>query len=134
MEASHEYDDIIHLPHHVSAERPRMPMLDRAAQFAPFAALTGYDAAIAETARLTDEKRELSEEQKEAIGKQLLALKARLKAAPQVSVAYFVHDSRKAGGAYRTITGAARKVDEIRGVLEMQNGVSIPFGDIIRLE
>ena len=61
MEPSHEYDDIIDLPHHVSAERPHMPMTDRAAQFSPFAALTGYDAAIVETARLTDEKRELRE-------------------------------------------------------------------------
>ena len=134
MEISHEYDDIIHLPHHVSAERPHMPMLDRAAQFSPFAALTGYEAAIAETARLTDAKRELSEEQKEAIGKQLLALRSRLKTDPQVCVTYFVPDSRKAGGAYKAISGAARKVDEARGILEMQNGLTIPFDDIINLE
>lgn len=134
MEISHEYDNIIHLPHHVSAERPHMPMIDRAAQFVPFAALTGYDAAIAETARLTDTKRELSEEQKGAIGKQLLSLQARLKTAPQVSVTYFVPDSRKAGGAYKTISGEAKKVDETLGILEMRNGTAIPFDDIIHLE
>ena len=134
MEISHEYDNIIHLPHHVSAERPHMPMIDRAAQFVPFAALTGYDAAIAETARLTDTKRELSEEQKGAIGKQLLSLQARLKTAPQVSVTYFVSDSRKAGGAYKTISGEAKKVDETLGILEMRNGTAIPFDDIIHLE
>ncbi len=134
MEISHEYDDIINLPHHVSSVQPHMPMIDRAAQFAPFAALTGYDAAIVETARLTDAKRELSEEQKEAIGKQLFALRARLKTDPHVSVTYFVPDSRKAGGAYKTITGTARKVDEPLGVLEMQSGITIPFDDIIRLE
>jgi hypothetical protein len=134
MEISHEYDDIINLPHHVSAERPHMPMLDRAAQFKPFAALTGYDAAIAETARLTDAKRELTEEQKEAIGKQLLALQARLKTDPQVSVTCFVPDSRKAGGAYKTVSGAARRVDETRGVLEMRSGAAIAFDNIIHLE
>ena len=121
MEISHEYDDIIDLPHHVSAERPHMPMIDRAAQFKPFAALT-------------DAKRELTEEQKEAIGKQLRALQARLKADPQVSVTCFVPDGRKAGGAYRTITGTARKVDETRGILEMRSGAVIAFDDIISLE
>ena len=134
MEISHEYDDIIDLPHHVSADRPRMPMIDRAAQFSPFAALTGYDAAIAETARLTDAKKELSEEQKEALGRQLRALRSRLKTAPQVSVTYFVPDGRKSGGAYETLSGQARKVDEYRGVLEMSDGTAIPFDDILRLE
>ena len=71
MEISHRYDDIIKLPHHVSEKHPQMPMLDRAAQFSPFAALTGYDAAIVETARLTDQKRELTEEQKQIISKGL---------------------------------------------------------------
>ena len=134
MEITHEYDDIINLPHHVSEVHPHMPMLSRAAQFAPFAALTGYDAAIAETARLTDTKRELSEEQQEAIGRQLHALQARLKSDPQLRVTYFVPDSRKAGGAYKTVAGAAKKVDETRGVLEMRSGITIPFDAIIRLE
>lgn len=134
MEISHEYDDIINLPHHVSSERPHMPMIDRAAQFAPFAALTGYDAAIAETARLTDTKRELSEEQKEVIGKQLLALQSRLKTDPQVGVTYFVPDSRKAGGAYKTMTGRVKKVDETLGILEMHGGITIRFSDIINID
>ena len=134
MEISHEYDDIINLPHHVSEDRPHMPMIDRAAQFAPFAALTGYDAAIAETARLTDTKRELSEERKESISKQLHSLQVRMKTDPTVTVTYFMPDSRKAGGAYRTITGLARKVDEYTGTLEMVNGVRIPFDDIFSLE
>ena len=134
MEISHEYDDIINLPHHVSADRPHMPMIDRAAQFSPFAALTGYDAAIVETARLTDTKRELSEEQKEVISKQLHSLQSRLEADSGVTVTYFVPDSRKAGGAYRTITGNAKKVDEYSGILEMSNGITIPFDDILSLE
>ena len=134
MEISHEYDDIINLSHHVSAGRPHMPMLDRAAQFSPFAALTGYDAAIVETVRLTDTKRELSEEQKEVISKQLHSLQRRLKTDPGITVTYFVPDSRKAGGAYRTITGTAKKVDEYNGVLEMSTGITIPFDDILSLE
>ena len=134
MELSHEYDDIINLPHHVSADRPHMPMIDRAAQFSPFAALTGYDAAIVETARLTDTKRELSEEQKEVISKQLHVLKSGLKTDPTVTITYFVPDSRKAGGTYRSVTGAAKKVDEYLGILEMSNGITIPFDDILSLE
>ena len=134
MEISHEYDDIINLPHHVSGDRAHMPMIDRAAQFSPFAALTGYDAAIVETARLTDTKRELSEEQKEVISKQLHSLQSRLEADSGVTVTYFVPDSRKAGGAYRTITGPVKKVDEYVGVLEMSNGITIPFDDILCLE
>lgn len=134
MEISHEYDDIIHLSHHVSADRPHMPLADRAAQFAPFAALTGYEAAIRETARLTDEKRELSEEQKAMISEGLRQLQARLKTAPGVTVVYFEPDSSKDGGAYRTLTGEARKVDDYLGVLEMSDGVRIPFDDILSLE
>lgn len=131
MEISHKYDDIINLPHHVSADRPHMPMIDRAAQFSPFAALTGYDAAIAETARLTDTRRELSEEQKEVISKQLLELQSPLKTDPTVTVTSFVPDSRKAGGAYRSVTGTAKKVDAYLSVLEMSNGITIPFDDIL---
>ena len=133
MEISHEYDDILNLPHHVSADRPHMPMIDRAAQFSPFAALTGYDAAIVETARLTDTKRELSEEQKSIISRQLRELQARLKTDPSVTVTYYIQDERKAGGAYRAISGTAKKVDEYLGVLEMSNGITIPFDDILRI-
>ncbi|MBQ9250614.1 MAG: hypothetical protein IJ179_09650 [Oscillospiraceae bacterium] len=131
---SHLYDDIINMPHHVSDKHPQMPMIDRAAQFSPFAALTGYDAAIVETARLTEEKRELSEEQKQVINKQLGELQSRLKTDPVATVVFFRADSRKAGGSYETITGAAKKVDDYLGILEMANGVVIPFDDIMSLE
>ena len=134
MEISHQYDDILDLPHHVSDRHPQMPMIDRAAQFSPFAALTGYDAAIVETARLTDQKRELSEEQKQEISGQLNALQARIQAAPAVTVIYFEADGRKAGGAYRTATGSAKKVDAFQGVLELTDGTTIPFDDIWSLE
>ena len=134
MEESHLYDDIIGMPHHVSGRHPQMSMLDRAAQFSPFAALTGHDAAIAETARLTVQKRELTEEQKLEISNRLNALQARLKTDPAVTVVYFEEDGRKAGGEYRTVTGRAKRVDPLIGMLELADGAMISFDDILSLE
>ncbi len=134
MELSHEYDDIIGLPHHVSEKHPQMPLADRAAQFSPFAALTGYDAAIVETARLTEQKRELTEEQKLVISTGLRELQRRMKNDPVVTVTFFQPDERKAGGAYRTVTGTAGKVDEYLGVLEFTDGTRIPFDSMFSLE
>ena len=134
MEISRQYDDIIDLPHHVSERHTQMSMIDRAAQFSPFAALTGYDAAIVETARLTDQKRELTEEQKHEISRQLNALQARIKTDPAVTVVYFEKDSRKAGGEYRTVTGSAKRIDPLIGMLELTDGTAIPFDDILSME
>ena len=121
MEISHEYDDIINLPHHVSAERPHMPMLDRAAQFKPFAALTGYEAAIAETARLTDTMIELSEDEKAELDRNLAAAADALRsgAAPRVTLTHFVPDERKSGGRYEDCTGEVRRIDPVRRTLRL---------------
>ena len=134
MEISHLYDDIINMPHHVSDKHPQMPMIDRAAQFSPFAALTGYDAAIVETARLTEQKRELSEEQKQVIGRELRDLQHRIKSDPLVTVTYFQQDERKAGGAYRTVTGIVKKVNEALGTLEFADGTVVPFSELWSME
>ena len=134
MEISHRYDDIIDLPHHVSEKHPQMPVIDRAAQFSPFAALTGYDAAIVETARLTDRKRELTEEQKQIISKALDELRQRIKSDPLVTVTFFQPDERKEGGAYRTVKGCAKKVDAYLGMLLLTDGTRIPFDSILSLE
>lgn len=134
MERSHLYDDILSLPHHVSETHPRMPMLSRAAQFSPFAALTGYDAAIEETARLTDERRELTEEEQHRISERLRQLQKQIRQRPPVKLRYFRPDDRKAGGAYLSISGSVRKVDEYAGVLELEDGLRIPFSDILSLE
>ncbi len=131
---AHEYDDIIDLPRHVSELHPPMPLLDRAAQFSPFAALRGYDAAITETARLTEDKRELTEEQKQLVSQTLYELRSRLKPDAAVTVVYFETDSRKEGGSYRTVTGRAKKVDPLLGLLELTDGTMIPFEDILSLE
>ena len=105
-----DYNDIIRLPHHVSQNHPQMSMHDRAAQFAPFAALTGYEAAVGETARLTAERGEL-----------------------EVTVEYFVPDDRKAGGAYVTVTGRVRHISVPERTLVMEDGTEIPLEDIVSM-
>ena len=127
------YDDIIGLPHHVSRNRPQMPMRDRAAQFAPFAALSGYGEAVAETARQTTPKRELSEQEAEELDRRLAELVARLPERQEWTVEYFVPDERKAGGAYVSLTGRVRHVSVPKRVLVMADGTVIPLDDIVSL-
>lgn len=129
-----KYDEIIDLPHHVSKTRPQMPMSDRAAQFSPFAALTGYDSAIKETGRLTDEKIELGEESLTALNARYQMLMDVLAEGPEVRITYFKPDERKAGGAYVTITGAIRKIDDFEQIIIMQDGTRIPMEDVLSLE
>ena len=124
------YADIIHLPHHVSQNHPQMPMLDRAAQFAPFAALTGYEAAVGETARLTAERCELDAQEAEELNRRFADLAARLKDRPEVTVEYFVPDERKSGGAYVTVTDRVRHVSLPKKTLVMEDGAVIALEDI----
>lgn len=128
------YDDIIHLPHHVSATHPHMPVIDRAAQFSPFAALTGYDAAIKETARLTDEKVELDEYMKDVLNDRLQIIADRLKEHPEIAITYFQPDVKKNGGAYVTVSGRAKKIDEYKRVVVMSDGTVVPIDEIINIE
>ena len=132
-EDEHQYDDIIELPHHVSRKHPQMPLMDRAAQFAPFAALTGHEAAIKETARLTEEEIELNEDSKALLDLRLQELLEHLAEQPTVTVTYFCPDERKAGGTYRTVTGKVKKVDEYAGELVFTDGRRIGLGTIIEL-
>ena len=129
-----QYEDIINLPHHVSPTRPQMPMSDRAAQFAPFAALTGYDAAIKETGRLTDEKIELDEEALTALDMKYQFLMDALDDAPEVTITYFQPDERKAGGKYVSAVGVVRKVDDFERRITMQDGTKIPMDDILSID
>ena len=128
------YDDIINLPHPTSAKHPRMPLSDRAAQFAPFAALVGYDAVVSETGRLTEAKRLLSEDALALLDRKQQRLATCLDQRPQVTVTYFRHDPRKAGGAYITITGHLKRLDASLGVLQLTDGHSIPLEDVCALE
>lgn len=129
-----QYEDIINLPHHVSPTRPQMPMSDRAAQFAPFAALTGYDAAIKETGRLTDEKIELDEEALTALDMKYQFLMDALDDAPEVTITYFQPDERKAGGKYVSATGAVKKVDDFERRITMRDGTRIPMDDVLSID
>ncbi len=134
-DASSKYSDIIDLPHHVSEKHPHMSLYDRAAQFAPFAALTGYDAQIEEAARITDSRAVLDEAQKDAIGQKLGILSDMLSASgkdslPSVVITYFVSDARKSGGEYRRAEGRIKKIDSLRRLLVMEDGTQIPVADI----
>jgi len=128
------YDDIINLPHHVSTTRPQMSMADRASQFSPFAALTGYDAAIKETGRLTDSRIELGEETLRHLNERFQFLVDGISDTPIVHITFFVPDERKAGGAYITVTGTAKKVDTHLRMIILQDGTKIPMDDIISIE
>jgi hypothetical protein len=128
-----QYNDIIDLPHHQSATRPHMTLHDRAAQFSPFAALTGYDDAVKETARLTDNKEELDEYRKEELNERLSMIYDTLDEQPEVSVTYFLPDKKKSGGAYVTVTGSVKKIDEYEHLVIMRDGTKIPIDDIYEI-
>ena len=130
---NNRYDEIMGLPHHVSKTRPQMPMSDRAAQFAPFAALTGYDAAIKETGRLTDERIELDEEALTALDRKYQLLIEALDDAPEVTIIYFQPDERKAGGQYVSATGTVKKVDTFGRRILLQDGTRIPLDSVYDL-
>ena len=128
---SGNYDDIIALPHPEPRTHPRMSLHDRAAQFSPFAALTGHSAAIAETGRLTDSRITLDESEMARVDAALHRLRELLPQEPVASITYFVPDERKAGGSYQTITGTARRIDTVNGVLLLTDQRAIPIPDIL---
>lgn len=128
------YDDIINLPHHVSNKHPHMAPIDRAAQFSPFAALTGHDEAIKETARLTDERMELDENRKELLDARLQLLREHLGEKPTVTFTFFEPDERKSGGAYVTVTGSVKKIEEYENKIVLEEGAAIFIDDIYAVE
>ena len=129
-----EYDDIIHLPHHVSRIHPQMSMEDRAAQFSPFAALTGYDAAIAETARLRDLRVELDEYERQALYENLPFISEHLKEHPKISITYFIPDHCKEGGEYVTVTGNIKKLDDYEHSIVLMDGSRILMEDVTMID
>ena len=128
-----EYEDIIHLPHHVSRKHPQMSMSDRAAQFSPFAALTGYDAAVEETARLTDCRIELDEYEAQHLDEQIQKLSGHLQERPEVSITYFLPDARKDGGEYVTMTGRVKKIENYERRIVLMDGSLIPIHEVISI-
>ena len=128
------YDDIIDLPHHTSTTHPHMSAFDRAAQFSPFAALTGHDAAITETARLTETRVELDEYSKADLNRRLCILQDRMDEQPEVSITYFQPDIKKSGGAYITAAGCIKKMVEYERAVVMQDDTRIPIDQIIAVD
>ena len=128
------YDDIINLHHHVSNKRPRMSIEQRSAQFAPFAALTGYDEAVKETARRTDKKIELDDGQKEILNNKLLYILENINIKPEITFTYFVPDNKKSGGKYIEKTGIIRKIDMVEQYVQFLDKSKININDIIEIE
>ena len=125
------YDDIINLPHHVSPTRQRMSMHDRAAQFAPFAALVGYDDAVAETARMTETRPELDEQEQRAINECLAYIADHIHEQPEVRIKYFVPDDRKSGGSIVVTSGKVKKISATNGTIVMADGCIITITDVM---
>ena len=127
------YEDMLELPHHQSAKRPHMTRLDRAAQFAPFAALSGFEGEIAEAGRLTDGEIELTEWAAEQVDEALRALRREIGRRPEVEVTYFAPDGRKNGGAYRIAVGRVRKIQELERILLLDGDARIQMDRIVRV-
>lgn len=134
MDNEHRYDDIINLPHNVSAKRPQISMHDRAAQFSPFAALTGYDDAVEETARLTDERAELSEDTRNRLDEMLRLIADRIDKQPEVEITYFVPDELKEGGKYVTARRRVRRIDEYEKEFVFSDGTRIAFDTVAKIK
>jgi hypothetical protein len=130
---SGKYDDIINLPHYISDKRAKMSIYDRAAQFSPFAALTGYDAAVLEAARLTERRIELSEDSRSELDRTMSMLAQILDTEPLVTVTYFLPDSRKSGGEYRTVRSRIIRIDNNAKTITFVSGVSIPISTVTSL-
>lgn len=131
---SGKYDDIINLPHPTSKKHPRMSRQNRAAQFSPFAALTGYDTAIRETARITEDRRELSEDAAVELNYKISLLQQEQAGVKKIKVIYFRQDTTKDGGAYREEDGDFKRIKSSEGILELTNGIQIPLEDIFKIE
>ena len=129
-----KYDDIIMLPHHVSKKHPQMPLLNRAAQFSPFAALTGHDAAIQETQRLTDSFIEIGGSREIKLNEQLLLIRHNLDKRPQLKITYFQPDERKSGGSYITVCGRIKKIDEYNRQIIFVDGTVLPIDHIFSIQ
>lgn len=134
MNGENKYEDIIHLPHHTSAGRKHMSLYDRAAQFSPFAALTGHDEALKETARLTDTKPELDDSEKQIIGEKLRMIMDAMPQEITVSITHFVPDNKKSGGAYLTVSGVIKKYNKFTNEIRMSDGTAIKVDAIFNVK
>ena len=131
MKYDRQYDDIINLPHHISKKHPQMSLYARSAQFAPFAALTGYEEAVKENARETNERIDIEDELKSILDGKLQIILEQIKNHPEISITYFIADSKKNGGEYVTVTGLVKKVDLYNQYIYLIDNTEIPINEII---
>ena len=130
-----KYDDIINLPHYISKKHPQMSMEERAAQFAPFAALVGYEDAVEETARITTKRIELNEEEKNILDMKLQMLNEQMQVQihPNITIMYFVPDLKKDGGKYIKISGIVKRIDEYKQLIILDDKTEVPISEIISI-
>lgn len=131
MKYDRQYDDIINLPHHILKKHPQMSLYARSAQFAPFAALTGYEEAVKETARETNERIDIEDELKSILDGKLQIILEQIKNHPEISITYFIADTKKDGGEYVTVTGLVKKVDLYNQYIYLVDNTEIPINEII---
>lgn len=131
---ANKYDDIINLPHHISKKHPRMSLEDRSAQFASFAALTGYEDAINETSRITNDRIELDEELKLILNRKLQEIKKKINKKNNITITYFIPDSKKTGGRYVTTRGIVKKIDEYKRIIILEDKKEILISSIIEIK
>lgn len=134
MNTTNKYDDIINLPHHISKKHPQMSIEARSAQFAPFAALVGFDKEIQEVERLTSNRKDIDENLKEILDIKLQIIKEQINTKPLITITYFVTDLKKDGGSYITINGNAERIDEYKNTIILENKIEIPISEIIYID
>ena len=128
-----KYDDIINMPHHISKKHQRMSLENRSAQFAPFAALTGYEDEVEETARITDKRIEITDEIKSTINMRLQIIQEKINTKPKVTIKYFIPDNKKEGGSYKTVTSNVLKIDQYKKLVVLKDNTKIFISDIINI-
>ena len=128
-----KYDDIINMSHHISKKHPRMSLENRSAQFAPFAALTGYEDEVEETARITDKRIEITDEIKSKINMKLQIIQEKINTKPKVTIKYFIPDNKKEGGSYKTVTSNVLKIDQYKKLVVLKDNTKIFISDIINI-
>ena len=130
MAGKFPYEDIVNLPPHISKKHPQPSMMDRAARFAPFAAITGYEEMVLEEARVTEERIDLDEGALALLNEKLNMIQEFLDEEPEVTITYFEPDKKKTGGAYVSVTGIVKRIDEYEHIVLMNDGKRIPIGEI----
>lgn len=131
MNNEHKYDDIIHLKHHVSKVHKQMSLENRSAQFAPFAALTGYEDEVKETERTTVEKIEIDQEWKAILDKKIQLVQSKIKEQPEIEITYFIPDNKKQGGKYQKVVGNIKQIDNYNKYIILTNNIRISIDEII---